>query len=128
MGAELICGDCMDVMRGMADSSVNLILTDPPYFRVKDEAWDRQWDNSAGFLAWIGTLADEWQRILAPNGSLYVFASPRMAAQVEVEIGKRLNALNRIRWIKDAGWHNKTKKERLRSYLSPWEEIIFAEH
>jgi len=128
MATELICGDCLGVMRGMADSSVNLILTDPPYFRVKDEAWDRQWDTADGFIAWMGTLAAEWQRILAPNGSLYVFASPKMAARVEVEIGKRFNVLNRIRWVKDAGWHNKARKEDLRSFLSPWEEIIFAEH
>ena len=28
---QIIQGDCLDVMRGMADKSVDLILTDPPY-------------------------------------------------------------------------------------------------
>jgi len=28
---EIICGDCLDVMRGMGDNEVDLILTDPPY-------------------------------------------------------------------------------------------------
>lgn len=28
---ELICGDCLDVMRGMADKSVDAVITDPPY-------------------------------------------------------------------------------------------------
>ena len=65
---------------------------------------------------------------MVANGSLYVFASPRMAARVEVLVSKHLNPLNRIRWNKSAGWHNKTEKEIIRSYLSPWEEIIFAEH
>jgi len=27
----IICGDCLDVMRGMPDGCVDLILTDPPY-------------------------------------------------------------------------------------------------
>ena len=27
----VICGDCLEVMRGMEDNSVDLILTDPPY-------------------------------------------------------------------------------------------------
>jgi site-specific DNA-methyltransferase (adenine-specific) len=126
--ATIYQGDCLEVMRALPDNSVDLIATDPPYFRVKGEAWDRQWDNAGLFLDWIGALADEWRRILRPNGSLYCFASPKMAARVEVEIGKRLHVLNRIRWVKEAGWHNKAEKETLRSYLSPWEECVFAEH
>jgi adenine-specific DNA-methyltransferase len=124
---DVIEGDCLDVMATLADCSVDAIITDPPYFRVKGEAWDRQWGAAPAFLAWLGTVADEWRRLLRPNGSLYVFASPRMAARVECMIGERFNVLNRIRWVK-AGWHNKAEKEALRSFLSPWEEIVFAEH
>jgi site-specific DNA-methyltransferase (adenine-specific) len=51
-----------------------------------------------------------------------------MAARVEVTVSAQLNPLNRIRWMKSAGWHNKCRPQDLRSYLSPWEEIIFAEH
>jgi site-specific DNA-methyltransferase (adenine-specific) len=51
-----------------------------------------------------------------------------MAARVECKIGERLNVLNRIRWVKDAGWHKKMDEKILRAWLSPWEEIIFAEH
>jgi adenine-specific DNA-methyltransferase len=127
-GATLYCADALEVLRHLPDNSIDLIATDPPYYRVKGLVWDRAWDTVDGFLAWIGQLADEWQRVLKPNGSLYCFASPKMAARVEVEIGKRLDVMNRIRWIKTAGWHNKTEKEALRSFLSPWEEIIFAEH
>jgi adenine-specific DNA-methyltransferase len=104
------------------------VLTDPPYFRVKNETWDRQWDNPAGFLAWLDRVVEQFARVMKPNGSLYLFASPQMAARVECKIGERLNVLNRIRWIKEAGWHNKAEKETLRSFLSPWEEIVFAEH
>tara|TARA_R110000868_G_scaffold407475_1_gene688982 strand:- start:91 stop:1080 length:990 start_codon:yes stop_codon:yes gene_type:complete len=125
---RLICGDAIAEMQKMPDNSVDLIATDPPYFKVKSDAWDRQWDKPEGFLSWIGQLCAEWQRILKPNGSLYVFASPRMAARVECEIGKAFEVMNRIRWLKSAGWHNKTEKEALRSFLSPWEEVIFAEH
>jgi len=124
---RLILGDCIEAMREMDEGSVDLILTDPPYFRVKTEAWDRQWGNDGEFLAWLDECAAEWERLLRPNGSLYVFASPRMAAQVEVRLAARFNVLNRIRWVKDAGWHKKAQKEALRSWLSPWEEIIFAE-
>lgn len=90
--------------------------------------WDRQWKTDAEYLDWIGELCAQWQRILKPNGSLYAFASPKMAARVECKAGEWFNVLNRIRWLKEAGWHNKAVPENLRSYLSPWEEIIFAEH
>ena len=121
-------GDCLELMALIPDNSVDLILTDPPYFRVKSEAWDRQWDNPKLFLSWLGGVLEQFERVLKPNGSLYLFASPQMAARVECEIAEKFNVLNRIRWQKEAGWHNKTEKEALRSYLSPWEEIIFAEH
>ena len=120
-------GDCLEVMRTMADCSVDAVVTDPPYFRVKDEDWDRQWDNPAAFLAWLDQVAEQWQRLLKPNGSLYCFASPQMAARVEVMLGQRFEVLNNIRWVKSQGWHEKAEKEALRSYLSPWEAVIFAE-
>lgn len=124
----LYCGDSLAVLPTLADNSVDLILTDPPYYKVKAEPWDRQWDTPAGFLAWLDKVLEQFARILKPNGSLYLFASPKMAARVEVLIAGRFNVLNRIRWVKNEGWHNKAEKEALRSYLSPWEEVIFAEH
>ena len=125
---KVINAECLQAMAEMADNSVDAIITDPPYFKVKNEAWDQQWDKPNQFIAWIGKLCEEWQRILKPNGSLYVFASPKMSARVEVEIGRWFNVLNCARWTKAAGWHNKTVPEDLRSFLSPWESIIFAEH
>ena len=76
-------GDCIEIMRDMADNSVDLILTDPPYFKVKGEPWDNQWAKPTQFLAWLDTVLEQFQRILKPNGSLYLFASPKMAAQVD---------------------------------------------
>jgi adenine-specific DNA-methyltransferase len=125
---SIVHADCLEAMKLIPDNSIDLILTDPPYFKVKKEQWDRQWDTAKGFLDWLDLIAEQWQRILKPNGSLYCFASPRMAARVEVMLGERFNVLSNIRWIKDAGWHNKNAKEELRSYLTPQESIIFCEH
>ena len=121
-------------MRAMPANSVDAIVTDPPYFKVKGEAWDRQWDKPAQFLAWIGELCEQWQRVLKPNGSLYCFASPQMATSVEVEITKRFNVLNRITWRKsstdehNSGPWGRASKEGLRAYFPQTEAIIFAEH
>ncbi len=117
----------LDLLASLDDASINLIFADPPYFKVKPLWWDRQWESEASFLDWIGALCDEFKRALAPNGSLYVCASPAMSWAVEGVIRQRFNVLNSVRWYKDAGWHKKAKKEELRSYLTPWEAVIFAE-
>ena len=121
-------GDCLDVMRGMADNSFDAIVTDPPYFKVKGEAWDRQWDKPTQFLAWLDTIAEQWQRLLKPNGSLYCFASSKMAARVECLIAERFRVLNRITWQKDAGWAKRQCKEELRIFFPASEALVFAEH
>jgi site-specific DNA-methyltransferase (adenine-specific) len=133
-GWTLIQGDCLDILPTLADNSIDLVLTDPPYHRVKGEAWDRQWKTDADYLDWLGRVLAEFQRVLKPNGSLYLFASPRMAARVEVKTGERFNVLNRVVWRKhdgsgyDTGMHSRMDEALLRSWLPRTEYIIFAEH
>ena len=125
----IVLGDCREVLPTLADNSVDMVATDPPYFRVKQDAWDRQWKDSASFIAWIGELCVEWERLLKPNGSLYVFASPQMAARVEVEIARRMNVLNSIVWNKPGkSWAAVYGEERFRNFVAMSERVIFAEH
>ena len=129
MTVDLYCGDCLEVMRTLPNNSVSLIVTDPPYFKVKGDWWDRQWDTPQGFIEWMGKLCAESHRILKPNGSLYVFASPKMAARVECKIGESFNVLNHIVWWKTNGNRNwSADKSQVRGFLPNTERIIFAEH
>jgi len=128
MTPQLINGDCLTEMAKLPARSVDLILTDPPYFKVKSDAWDRQWEKSAEFLKWLDAIAAEWQRILKPNGSLYCFASPQMAARVECQIMERFRVINHLVWSKPSGFHKRQCKEDLRSFFPSTERIIFAEH
>ena len=124
----LINGDCLAEMKNLPDRSVDLILTDPPYFKVKDDAWDRQWEKSSEFLDWLDLIAEQWARILKPNGSLFCFASPQMAARVECKLAERFKVINHIVWSKPSGIHQRQCKEDLRSFFPQTERIIFAEH
>ncbi len=126
-------GDCLDILPTLADGSVDAVVTDPPYFRVKGDWWDRQWNSVAGFLAWMDDLLLEVYRVLRPNGSLYLYASPKMAAHVEVLISERFNVLNHIVWLKNGNGTRRHEAQLVdkglsRSWFPDNERIIFAEH
>lgn len=124
----LFQGDCRDILPDLPSCSVDLIFTDPPQFRVKtEEDWDCQWATPAEYLTWLAQLCAAWQRVLKPNGSLYVTAGHDLSDLVAVTMRRYFRVLNRIRWEKEDGWHKKAARDALQSYLSPWEELVFAE-
>ena len=125
---QLVNSDCLDYLTTLEDSSVDLILTDPPYFKVKNEKWDNQWKDTADFFSWFDEVLFELWRVLKPTGSIYVFCGSKLAAKTEMLIKERFNVLNHIVWAKPSGIWNKTRKESLRMYAPATERIIFAEH
>ena len=79
-------------------------------------------------MGWLGEVLEEFRRVLAPNGSLYLFASPKMAARVELKVGEYFEILNRITWAKPP-FSTKAemfRKEDMRSYFPTAEAVIFA--
>ena len=119
--------DCLSLLTSLPDNSVDLIATDPPYFKVKKDAWDNQWATQAEFLNWLDSILIEYARVLRPTGSLYLFASPQMATQVELLITKHFNLLNHIIWCKPNGRWLCCRKESLRKFFPQTEHILFAE-
>ena len=65
---KLILGDCLKAMKEIPDKSVNLIVADPPYNIGKAE-----WDKIDNYIEWCGSWLMECQRVLADNGSMYIF-------------------------------------------------------
>jgi adenine-specific DNA-methyltransferase len=125
----LLEGDCRDWLPRIADESVDAVVIDPPYgfFRKTDIAWDHQWKTTDEFISWFGGILADLRRVLKPNGSIYVFASPYMVTRVEVEMARHFRVLNHIVWRKDSGRHRKQRKEALRKFFPQTERLIFAE-
>lgn len=119
-------GDALAFLRALPDGSVNLHWIDPPYFRVVDEEWDRAWPTEAAYFGWLRGVIAEAARTLALNGSLYVFASPEMAARVEVIVGESARVLNGIVWAKTDS-ASKRGRSKFRLYARETERVIFAE-
>jgi site-specific DNA-methyltransferase (adenine-specific) len=126
-GVRLVQADCLELMALMSDDSVDLIATDPPYYKVVASDWDRQWKTKDEFMLWLDSVLAEFQRILKPTGSLYLFCNPYLAAETEMLIGRRFHVLNHIVWKKNQGRWLGCNKESLRKYFPQTERIIFAE-
>src|SRR5450759_14819 len=91
-------GDCLEVMRDIADASVDSIVTDPPYgLGFMGKAWD---DLPPG-LPW----ARECLRVLKPGGHLLAFGgtrtSHRLACAVE-DAGFEIR--DSIAWLYGSGF------------------------
>lgn len=65
-GYRLLIGDCITLMRDLPESSVDAVVTDPPYQQTS-LVWDR----------WVSGWMREIDRILKPTGSVWVFGTMR---------------------------------------------------
>jgi len=74
-------GDVFDVMATMPDESVDLVLTSPPFLALRSYLPDDHPDKAreigseptpAEFLDTLLALTAEWDRLLAPHGSICV--------------------------------------------------------
>lgn len=119
--------DALTLLAQLPDNSIDLIATDPPYYKVKSESWDNQWRDKAHFFEWLDSILAEYHRVLKPAGSIYLFAGPHLATDVELAIRRHFNLLNHIIWRKPTGRHLGCRKESLRKYFPQTEHIMFAE-
>lgn len=132
---QIYCGRMEHITPHIPDDAIDLLIEDLPYYKVMDAWWDHQWDDRDRFLDWIRALVAERYRILKKTGSMYLFASPEMARPIANIVADRFHVLNEIRWVKTSdpdedpsGYNRKQIKADLRSFWSPWEAIVFAEH
>ena len=127
-------GDSLRMLRRMPEHCVSLILTDPPYHVTKKRNihGDTSFGEDEHYLRWLGQYSTEWKRVLRPNGSLFCFCAPAMAARLEIVLSKEFNVLSHVVWTKPNdpgfdGWKGKMKKEALRQWYALSERVLFAE-
>ena len=128
---KIYCMDCLEGLKKIPDNSVDLVLTDPPYFQIMitdwkgdKHDWDSQWKDVKEYQEWIFRLGQEIKRILKLNGSFYIFADDKICAYVQVELDKLFNLENSITWVKPnnltiKGWNI------YKSYAPITEKILF---
>ncbi len=86
---RILPGDCIEVMRGLPEASVDLIFADPPYnLQLRGDlhrpdnslvdAVDDEWDRFGSFAAY-DSFSRDWlaaaRRLLKPDGAIWVIGS-----------------------------------------------------
>ena len=75
-----------DCIKGIADKiedeSVDLIIADPPYFKVIGEKWDYLWRTEEDYLLWSEKWISESSRVLRKGGSFYLFGYFRILCRI----------------------------------------------
>jgi len=54
----IVCGDCLDVMAGMPDGCVDLVVTSPPYYDLKDYGIATQIGYGQSFDDYLGSMVN----------------------------------------------------------------------
>ncbi len=117
-------GDCLELLPEIPDKSVDLVIADPPYYKIASDGWDNQWDSFDAYLKWIETRVIEIKRVLKDSGSLYLFGDDRSIAYIQVLLDQHFEFLNHLIWYKR---NNQSIKgaENARRYVCVSERILF---
>lgn len=118
--------DCIEVMKEMKDSSIDMIITDPPYFmdyqsHRRKNLFDKI-KNDKDEKHIITDFCKESYRILKENTAIYMFCSWHNVDFFKNEIEKYFKIKNILIWCKN----NHGSGDLLAQYAPRYEMIIYA--
>ncbi len=124
---RLLQGDCLDHLRNVADGTIDLVVADPPYWKVVNQKWDYKWRTLDEYVEWSALWLREALRVLRYGGSLYLFGFFRTVAHL-VPILEQLGYDVRQRIVvakgKQAISGRNTRKYKM--FAVETEDILFA--
>ena len=128
MGYKLYQGDCLEIMGGIKDKSVDLIVTDPPYLmdyqsnrRKKEDRFDKIKNDKGNYML-IQDYLEECHRIMKDNTAIYCFCSWHNIDFFKNEFEKHFKLKNILVWNKN----NHGTGDLKGSYAPKHEFILFG--
>lgn len=81
--------DCIDILPRL--EPIDLVINDPPYYKVVRDNWDNQWDTVDEYLQWVEQWVSLEILLLKPTSSLYMWGG----------IGERTDTIIHIKLLLD---------------------------
>jgi len=90
---KIICGDAIEELKKLPNHSVDLIVADPPYWKVINEKWDYKWRTENDYIYWCKQWLKELSRVVKKTGCFYLFGYFRTLSYLLPEIEREGFAL-----------------------------------
>ncbi len=112
-------GDCLELFRGVATGSIDLIFADPPFnigydYDIYDDRLEAE-----SYLKWSLAWGREVVRVLKPEGSFWLAIGDEYAAELKVQFHRELGLSLRswVIWYYTFGVHCTKKFTRSHAHL-----------
>lgn len=105
--------DCLELLKTICSNSVDMVLTDPPYFKIMKNDWDNQWSNEREYLRWCLEWTTGCEHILKPGGILAVWGTTKTDTflRYKLDVLNSFTSLSYQNWIIwSYDWGGRTKK------------------
>jgi len=126
--------DCLKYLETVEDNSIDMILTDPPYFIGFDggDGWDSQWETERDYLKWCNHWTNHLVRVLKPNRMMIVWGTLKtdtfLKYRLMLSLFDQLRPQNEIVWSYNWGGRSKNNFARKHEYAwcySKGDEFLF---
>ena len=89
MTQNILYGDCLKLMQGMSDDTIDLVYADPPFHSAKNYtgtagSFSDKWNTQDEYLDFMKVRLAEMHRLLKPTGSLYLHCDPTASHYLKI--------------------------------------------
>jgi DNA modification methylase len=121
-------GDALQWLPTLPPQCAQAIIADPPYFQVLlEQEWDNSWSSADDYLAWTVRWVQACQRLLRPDGLLFIFGQLGKREHVWLHVCSALTRLMQFHdlliWDRAVGYN-----ERSDSFTPQYEMILVLRH
>jgi site-specific DNA-methyltransferase (adenine-specific) len=133
MASEVRHGDCLEVARGLASDSVDLVYVDPPFFTQKTHSlvtrdrtttfqFSDEWNSRTEYIEFLGARLKELRRLLKASGSLFFHCDTNASHHIRCLLDEVFGeALFRSEIV----WHYRRWSNSQRSPMPSHQTIFF---
>ena len=115
---KVYLGDCVEIMKGLPDGSVDLVFADPPFkIGIKYDTHDDKMPYEK-YYNWSEKWIRECHRLLKNNGTIYIAIGDEFAAEINIILKRTgFHFRNWIVWYYTFGQSQRKKFNRAHTHI-----------